>query len=421
MKKLLVLFAREFPYNVSEPFLEAEYPLYKEYFDKVLIATNRPTAAGIRGKKTREVNDPAVEIVESCFNKDLRHKLAFLWGILSDPHTYIEFFRILFRHGANLSALRNMLSSVGKANLCARVARRRCRQLEAEGYQVVGAYAYWLIYPAYAAVRFNKKYYGGKLYTVSRAHGFDLYELRHPGDYILCRKYILNNLSEIASISENGKRYLLAKHPDCNMNITIHHLGARDVGTMKQVEKGEVFRMVSCARTVPLKRIHRLVDALAQITDIPIEWTHCGGGELLDDIREKAALLPKNITCHFTDTIQNTQVYDLYRENDYHVFVNVSRIEGVPVSIMEAMSFGMPVIATNVGGTAETINVGKSGFLLDEEYDDTQLVEYLRYIYNMSQADYDEMRRCAREKFEQDYNAIPNYHKFLRGLQEKCL
>ena len=205
------------------------------------------------------------------------------------------------------------------------------------------------------------------------------------------------------------------------MNITIHHLGARDVGTMKQVEKGEVFRMVSCARTVPLKRIHRLVDALAQITDIPIEWTHCGGGELLDDIREKAALLPKNITCHFTDTIQNTQVYDLYRENDYHVFVNVSRIEGVPVSIMEAMSFGMPVIATNVGGTAETINVGKSGFLLDEEYDDTQLVEYLRYIYNMSQADYDEMRRCAREKFEQDYNAIPNYHKFLRGLQEKCL
>ena len=72
MKRVLVLFTLEFPYGVSEPFLENEYPLYKEYFDKVLLVTNRPKAAGIRGRKTREVYDPAIEILESRFNQNLQ-------------------------------------------------------------------------------------------------------------------------------------------------------------------------------------------------------------------------------------------------------------------------------------------------------------------------------------------------------------
>ncbi|MBQ8752207.1 MAG: glycosyltransferase, partial [Clostridia bacterium] len=162
----------------------------------------------------------------------------------------------------------------------------------------------------------------------------------------------------------------------------------------------------------------RMVDALAKMPDVSIEWTHCGGGALLEEIKEKASALPPNIRCIFTDTIPNTAVYELYRDNDYHVFVNVSQSEGVPVSIMEAMSFGLPVIATDVGGTAETIDVGNSGYLLGEEYADEELVEYLYRLIRMSQEDYDAMRRRAREKFEQDYNAIPNYHKFLQSLRE---
>ena len=44
---------------------------------------------------------------------------------------------------------------------------------------------------------------------------------------------------------------------------------------------------------------------------------------------------------------------DVYKRQaqPYHVFLNVSSSEGVPVSIIEAMSFGIPCIATNVGGT----------------------------------------------------------------------
>ena len=418
MKRVLVLFTKEFPYGVSEPFLENEYPLYKDYFDKVLLVTNRPTVAGIRGQKSREVNDSAVEIIESCFNRDLRHKLSFLWSILSDPHTYTEFVRILFRHRANLTALRNMFSSIGKANLCARLAHKRCKELEAEGYRVAGAYAYWLNYPAYAALRFNHRYYGGRLYTVSRAHRFDLYEERNPGHYIVCRRYVLTGLREIASISEDGRRYLPHTHPDFPMNITLHRLGARDVGSAQTVEKGEVLKIVSCSRAVPVKRLSRIVDALRLIRDIPIEWTHCGGGDLLEDVRRQAASLPDNIRCIFTDTIPNTQVYELYRDNGYHAFINVSSSEGVPVSIMEAMSFGIPIVATDVGGTAETIEEGKTGYLLAADYADEDLVNILHGLYSMSQEDYAAMRQRTRGKFQEEFHCTPNYRRFLQSLRE---
>lgn len=48
----------------------------------------------------------------------------------------------------------------------------------------------------------------------------------------------------------------------------------------------------------------------------------------------------------------NQLVYDFYRNNDVDVFVNLSESEGIPVSIIETISFGVPVVATDVGGNS---------------------------------------------------------------------
>ncbi|NJK95527.1 MAG: glycosyltransferase [Bacteroidales bacterium] len=48
------------------------------------------------------------------------------------------------------------------------------------------------------------------------------------------------------------------------------------------------------------------------------------------------------------------------------MFLNTSLSEGVPVSVMEALSFGLPVIATDVGGTGELIN-DEVGMLINPE------------------------------------------------------
>lgn len=53
--------------------------------------------------------------------------------------------------------------------------------------------------------------------------------------------------------------------------------------------------------------------------------------------------------------LSHDQVMNYYKEHHFDVFINMSTNEGVPVSIMEAASFGIPIIATNVGGTSEIV------------------------------------------------------------------
>lgn len=81
MKKLLVVFVKEFPYGVSEPFLEIEYPLYGEYFDKTLIITNKPKSHSIRGQKTRVIMDANIELLESEYNKNIINRMKLAWSV----------------------------------------------------------------------------------------------------------------------------------------------------------------------------------------------------------------------------------------------------------------------------------------------------------------------------------------------------
>lgn len=69
MKKLLILFANGFPYGNHEPFLENEIPIYKEYFEKVLLLS--PCNKG--ETPTREVHDSLIEIIpDYTLSKDVK-------------------------------------------------------------------------------------------------------------------------------------------------------------------------------------------------------------------------------------------------------------------------------------------------------------------------------------------------------------
>jgi colanic acid/amylovoran biosynthesis glycosyltransferase len=54
--------------------------------------------------------------------------------------------------------------------------------------------------------------------------------------------------------------------------------------------------------------------------------------------------------------VDHAQVIDYYTTNHIALFLSLSSREGLPVSLMEAISCGIPLLATTVGGVSEVVN-----------------------------------------------------------------
>jgi len=91
----------------------------------------------------------------------------------------------------------------------------------------------------------------------------------------------------------------------------------------------------------------------------------------------------------------------------------VSASEGVPVSIMEALSFGIPVIATDVGGTGELIS-NKNGLLIPKDFESEKVAGQI--IRLLTGADFQDKRENARKTWETYSNATVNYPEFANLL-----
>ena len=105
-----------------------------------------------------------------------------------------------------------------------------------------------------------------------------------------------------------------------------------------------------------------------------LEVVLVGGGEARSDLEEKAKSLFSNVI--FTGTTSEVDKY-LKQSN---VFCLFSKAEGLPISIVEAMRAGLPIIGSNVAGIPEQIIDGESGFVV--ELNEQELSEKLRYIVN---------------------------------------
>ena len=410
MKRLLILFTNGFPYNTSEPFLETEYPLYSNYYDKILLVAPCKRNEVI----TRKIDAANTEIIKDyTLSKDLCSIIGAIPFVLTDRLFYQELIHLIFTEGFTFKKLYDLLVFSLCGNHRAMQVKHWLRRNPEYQPQVI--YAYWLHIPAYAVLRL-KVMLKGQHHTISRAHGFDLYLERHATGYIPFHRQMYEKLDAIASISKQGKNYLQDRY-GASGKVCVHHLGAADRKQHNPYSDRTVLRLVSCARSVALKRLDRIVDALALITDIPVEWTHIGDGPVQEELQRYAdEKLPNNAVAVFTGNVPNKQVYDIYSKKPFHVFVNVSETEGVPVAIMEAMSFDIPVIVTNVGGTAELID-DTFGYLLHKHFSDDELTSCMRKIATIPDTEYMQMRKAARDKFEREYCAETNYQEFLKQLR----
>jgi glycosyltransferase involved in cell wall biosynthesis len=275
-------------------------------------------------------------------------------------------------------------------------------------------YTYWFTGATLGAVHLKPKYPGMKV--VTRAHRFDLYAEIYNPPYMPLRQPTVAGIDRIIAISEHGRQYLLNHAGAPAAKVVVNRLGVDDPGILAAPSRDGTVRVVSCSRCIPPKRLDLLLRGLVACAEqhphATLSWTHIGDGPLQPRIERLARdTAPPNLSCRFPGYVENQNVLQYYRTQPVDVFVNVSESEGVPVSIMEAQSFGIPVVATAVGGVPEIVDES-AGDLLDANPEPVDVAQALWRAAHRPEQD----RTQVKERWRQQSSAEKNYGDFVQLL-----
>jgi colanic acid/amylovoran biosynthesis glycosyltransferase len=237
---------------------------------------------------------------------------------------------------------------------------------------------------------------------VVRMHRYDLFEYANDG-YIPYREDLLNSITLTAPSSEAGETHLKALYPKAKAEIAVLRCGTVNDGGMSPEPEDKVLRVVSCSYLFPVKRVNLMIESLAYV-DFPIMWRHVGDGALMDQLKDLVREKGLEEKFIFEGALDTRDVLNFLTANGFDLFVNTSASEGVPFSIMEALSVGLPIMATDVGGSGEIVHEGV-GVLLPAAPTPQDLARALTAFHGLPRAQRRAMRKQAYEDYRGKWDA----------------
>lgn len=407
MKNKLIVFTSDFPFGNGESFLETEVDYLAKEFDEVKIISSNTTSP-----QTRLL--PANFTVERInLTVSVAAKLLAIFSVLS-PLFWQEktIISAIYRKKLSKGILSTMLISLFRAKKVQRFATRLLKQQNQDTQLFF--YSYWCEDTAIGLARLKQKF--PQQIAFSRVHGWDLYMEASTLNYLPYRHFIARSLNCIFSISETGLNYCKThwKLPESS-TLQLARLGVKQELPFSENEN-KPLTLISCSNAIPLKRLNLIVEALA-LTTLQLHWVHFGDGTELQHLKKIAEeQLPSTIKVTWMGQATNREVLGWYAENLPHLFINVSEREGIPVSIMEAMSFSTPVIATNVGGNSEIVNQF-NGILLSPSPTPLEIKTAIEQLFALNQTDYLTLRKAAYATWNKNYNAKTNFEQFIQQIK----
>jgi len=400
-RNILVMITQKYPFGSGEVYLERELRFFSEAFDEVLlyplkkVANKRPLPGNVHlnelfCNRSNKVNKAyAVKklfAAKTILSKEIKHAAG--------GSDYLKANKKEF--------LAQLLMAYELADDFYISFKEQIRDASAKFYSV------WL--DEGALVMSILKNDSRLSSFVLRLHGYDLYDKRREGGYMPFRVFCFKHASRIFVVSKNGAEYTrgLNISPE---KVVANYSGLDDYGLTREFD-GNI-RVVSCSNLVPLKRVNLIVETLKKIS-FPITWKHFGDGEERSELMRLAEQLPENVNWSFEGHVTHENLMKAYSDQHWTCFVHMSESEGLPLALAEAMSFGIPVIACDVGGISEIVSHDE-GLLLDPIPSLDEVVEFISKM-NSDPDLISKKSEAARSKFLADFEATKNYDFFVRQI-----
>ena len=397
----------------DEIYLNEEVKFYKN-FDRVVLFTvkghvysnNRLTIpdyieVGDLDIQYGSIFDKAKCLFRGIFNKESLSELSYL----------------IKSRKLSLNSIKSYALFSAKTYLIYKKIEKKLNELSIDTSDPIVFYSYRVGFSSLACCKLKKIYYKSKV--VSRAHAQDIFEFRNKDYYLPYRSYVYNNLNEIYCISNDGMNYLSNNYKELKNKLFIYRLGTKNISINKNINNKK-FIILTCSRIVKIKRLHILAETLKNIKDIDITWVHYGDGDsdYLRFIKEILKKCGPNIKVKFKGFVNNDDYLKKISIEPYSVFINISESEGLPVSIMEAESAGLPIIATDVGGTSEAVIDNYNGILLDKDFTTNDLENSILKFSSMDINEFNEFRNNSRSIWESKFKLSENYKVFIEHIKE---
>jgi glycosyltransferase involved in cell wall biosynthesis len=276
-------------------------------------------------------------------------------------------------------------------------------------------YAYW--FSDYATIAALVKQILPQSVAISRAHGFDVFENQTEYNFIPFRKLQFKYIDSVFSVSKAGANHLKKNNPTYEKKIKSNYLGTlNDTNQINPIS--EKFQIASCSIIRDVKRLHLMVDILKHI-EIPVTWHVIGNGPDFENLKKAATLLPNHIEVVFYGLLSKQEIELFYKTTAINLFISLSSSEGLPVSMMEAQSYGIPIMSTDVGGCNEICN-DETGFLIDPDFDARDVSNRIREFSNSSKNTHEFHQKC-KLYWEMHFNADVNYKEFTSSINHLIL
>ncbi len=334
----LVIVTSRFPFGSQEAYLSAELGELVKHFERIAVMPVRTPAAPAR----QDLPDGVEVIRWPLFSAEVVRRAAEV--LRAAPSCALGAIAQLVR-SRDPGHVKNFAVTVKALALAQWIRERRFDHI----------HAYWMSTPATVAMVAAAA--SGVRWSAT-AHRWDIYE-RNAFDVKQ------RTAAFVRTISARGTSDLARRMPRLHDRVLELRLGTTlPPAPSSQRFAGDEFRIVCPAALVEVKGHDVLLASLARLREwgVPVRCILCGTGPLQRKLEAAASSLHLNGCVEFAGFVPQRTLHEWYRGGRFAAVVLASRfagektMEGVPSTLIEAMAFGVPVVASDSGSIGELLD-----------------------------------------------------------------